>query len=109
MQHQDWENIVFNKKSEQLAKEENLRKHNAPGTAKFRELDSEDPPALEKVKNSTSMAIQKARQAKKMTQKDLANLLNIQASVISEYESGNATPNRQLLSKISKVLGVKIV
>ena len=109
MQHQDWENIVFNKKSEQLAKEENLRKHNAPGTAKFRELDSEDPPALEKVKNSTSRAIQKARQAKKMTQKDLANLLNIQASVISEYESGNATPNRQLLSKISKVLGVKIV
>ena len=55
------------------------------------------------------MAIQKARQAKKMTQKELAILLNIQASVISEYECGNAIPNRQLLSKISKVLGVKIV
>ncbi len=109
MHHQDWENIVFNKKSEDLAKQEILRKHNPPGTAKFRELDSEDPPAPEKVKNSTSMAIQKARQAKKMTQKDLAILLNIQACVISEYESGNATPNRQILSKISKVLGVKII
>jgi putative transcription factor len=85
------------------------RKHNPPGTARFRELDSENPPPPEKMKVSTQICIQKARQATKMTQKEVAIKMNIQASVINDYESGKAIPNRQVLIKLGQILGVKLI
>jgi putative transcription factor len=54
------------------------------------------------------MAIQQARQAKKLTQKELAGQLAVQASVINDYESGRAIPNPQLISKLERVLGVRL-
>ncbi|ETI24883.1 hypothetical protein G647_04253 [Cladophialophora carrionii CBS 160.54] len=44
----------------------------------------------------------------KMTQKDLANKVNTQASVIQAYENGSAIPDQQLLAKLERVLGVKL-
>jgi putative transcription factor len=44
----------------------------------------------------------------KMTQKDLANKVNTQASVIQAYENGSATPDQQLLAKLERVLGIKL-
>jgi transcriptional regulator with XRE-family HTH domain len=57
------------------------------------------------VSQDLRMAIQQARQAKKLTQKELANQLMIQASVINDYESGRAVPNPQLISKLERALG----
>jgi putative transcription factor len=54
------------------------------------------------------MAIQQARQAKGLTRKELAIGLNIQASVVADYECGKAIPNRQLLGSIGRFLGVKL-
>ncbi len=50
-----------------------------------------------------------ARNAKKLTQKQLANMMNIQQSVIASYENGKAIPDNQILQKIAKTLGVKFV
>ena len=85
------------------------RKHNPPGTARFRELDSENPPPPEKMKVSTQICIQKARQANKMTQRELAIKLNMQTCIINNYESGKAIPNRQILIKLGQILGVKLI
>ena len=43
-----------------------------------------------------------------MTQKDLAVRINEKPSVIQEYESGKAIPHAQILSKMERVLGVKL-
>lgn len=49
----------------------------------------------------------KARQAKKMTQKQLAQQCQLQVSVIQSYENGKAIPNGQIISKLSRVLGTR--
>lgn len=107
MSNQDWEPVVW-KRQEKPSKEENKKYQNPPGTASFRALDSEDPPAPEKVSVDVRMAIQKARVAKKMSQKDLAKILNMQANLINDYESGKAVPNRQILNRIGQALSVKL-
>lgn len=54
-----------------------------------------------------SQRIIKARCAKKLTQDALAKHLNINVSIIKEYETGKAIVNHQLLQKICRVLSIK--
>ena len=103
MNHQDWEKVVFKKSETRIS-----QKQNPAGTKEFRVLDSEDPLAPKKIDNSTAMAIQQARQSKGLTRKELAIALNIQASVVADYECGKAIPNRQVLGSIGRFLGVKL-
>ena len=72
-------------------------------------LDAE----TEELKHSTvDMAvgklIQKGRQAKGMTQKDLATKMNEKPQIVMEYESGKAIPNQTILSKMERILGMKL-
>eukprot|EP00002_Diphylleia_rotans_P009076 TRINITY_DN19090_c0_g1_i1.p1 TRINITY_DN19090_c0_g1~~TRINITY_DN19090_c0_g1_i1.p1 ORF type:complete len:133 (+),score=36.00 TRINITY_DN19090_c0_g1_i1:66-464(+) len=53
-------------------------------------------------------SIQQARQAKNMTQKELAVLINEKQSVVNDYESGRAIPNSQIINKMEKALGKKL-
>ena len=53
-------------------------------------------------------ALQKARSAKGMTQRQLAQLIREKPSVINDYEAGRALPDNGLLSRIEKVLGSKL-
>lgn len=58
---------------------------------------------------SVSKAIQQARQAKGLTQKDLATKINEKPSVVNDYEGGKAlNPNQQILMKLERALGVKL-
>ena len=43
-----------------------------------------------------------------MTQKDLATAVNAKPSDIADLEAGKAVPNQQLLSKIERIVGVKL-
>jgi ribosome-binding protein aMBF1 (putative translation factor) len=49
-----------------------------------------------------------ARTAKKMSQKDVANKLNIQVSDFQKIENGTMKRNGELLNRLGKVLGVKL-
>ena len=64
------------------------------------------PPA--RVPPSLGKLIGQARQAKSMTQKDLSTRINEKPNVVSEYETGRAIPNPQILGKMERVLGVKL-
>lgn len=64
------------------------------------------PPA--KIDMSVGRAIQKGRQDKGLTQKDLASKVNEKPNVINDYEAGRAVPNQQLLGKIERAVGVKL-
>lgn len=50
--------------------------------------------------------IQQARTSKNMTQKDLAQKLNVKQPIIRDYENGTAVTDSQLLSKIKRILGL---
>lgn len=73
-----------------------------------RKLEETDELKHNRVDKSLSKAIQQARMAKKLTQKDLATAINEKPQVIAEYESGKAIPNGQIIVKIEKKLGCKL-
>ncbi|XP_074545789.1 endothelial differentiation-related factor 1 homolog [Halichoeres trimaculatus] len=52
--------------------------------------------------------IQQGRQAKGLTQKDLATKINEKPQVIADYECGRAIPNNQVMGKIERAIGMKL-
>jgi len=60
------------------------------------------------VSTDLKQAMIKARNAKGLTQKQLAQQLNMQPQVINEYESGKAIPNNAVIAKIERHLGAKL-
>ena len=54
------------------------------------------------------LAIQQARLAKKMTQKDLALAIMEKPTLINDYEAGRAIPNGNILSKLDRALNVRL-
>ena len=73
-----------------------------------RKLEESEDLKHKTVNKSLSKAIQQARMAKKMTQKDLATAINEKPQVIAEYENGKAIPNGQIIVKIERKLGCKL-
>lgn len=59
-----------------------------------------------KVSYDLKMQIQKARQAKNMTQKQVAEKCQLPVQVIKNYEAGIGIPNSEYLTLIGRVLGV---
>ncbi|KAF9475661.1 MBF1-domain-containing protein [Pholiota conissans] len=83
--------------------------HQGTDHQRIAKLDRENevaPPA--KIAPSVGRAMQDARLALKLTQKDVAQKVNEKPSVIQEYESSNAIPNPQILGKLERALGVKL-
>jgi putative transcription factor len=62
----------------------------------------------EHVSSELKKQIMAARLAKKLTQAQLAQQINERPQTVQEYESGKAIPNGQVLSKMSRVLGVTL-
>ncbi|RZB75616.1 Multiprotein-bridging factor 1a [Glycine soja] len=62
----------------------------------------------EKVPTELKKAIMQARMDKKLTQSQLAQLINKKPQVIQEYESGKAILNQHIIGKLGKVLGAKL-
>ena len=107
---QDWTPVVFKKKSGVTTKPA-LR----PGTGSSLEnvgvyaaASDDDAKKTKYVVKSTSDAIRTARCEKKLTQKELAQKCNMDASIISELERGGCVYNPAHINKIQSVLGTKI-
>eukprot|EP00878_Enallax_costatus_P021314 GHUV01022560.1.p1 GENE.GHUV01022560.1~~GHUV01022560.1.p1 ORF type:complete len:139 (+),score=38.14 GHUV01022560.1:94-510(+) len=62
----------------------------------------------ERVSTELKKQITQARTEKKLTQAQLGQLINEKPQIIQDYESGKAIPNPQVLSKLSRVLGVTL-
>jgi putative transcription factor len=115
--HQDWDTVVLRKSAKQL-KKQNSNKNNdkrvsnkKPNSNKLETkkivADDGEVNALDKVSHSLKIQIQKARNAKGLTQKELAIKLQLPVTTIRDYENGKAIPNGALISKIGRKLGVK--
>jgi len=127
MKGQDWSTVSFGKPAaatpakqadavKQARREGGAvlteRKHNGGVTnagLSARALDAE----TEELKHQTvssdlRTAIMKARAAKGLTQKQLAQSLNLQPAVIAEYERGTAIPNNAVIARIEKAVGARL-
>eukprot|EP01006_Ploeotia_vitrea_P039451 TRINITY_DN66350_c7_g1_i1.p1 TRINITY_DN66350_c7_g1~~TRINITY_DN66350_c7_g1_i1.p1 ORF type:complete len:141 (-),score=71.74 TRINITY_DN66350_c7_g1_i1:49-471(-) len=127
MSYQDWKPVVLTKNRKSapkggaaLASAQNSGQvqtqkkwaaglNHAPSVHNARRLDEETETFKHvRVTHSFKVALMKARQAKKLTQAQLAQKLNVKQTVINEYESGKAIPNGQIINKLNRVLGVKL-
>ena len=124
-EHQDWKQVTLKPKasvnktqnSQDVVKaKEPAKKYNAGkntqqssvnGAKIERTFDSEDY-EIPHVSHNLKMQIQKARQEKNMTQKQLAFACNFPETVIKNYENGTAVPKSAEINKMSKVLDVKL-
>ena len=61
-----------------------------------------------KVSMDVGKLIQKGRQAKNMTQKELATKICEKPQVVTEYEQGKAVPNNAILAKMERALEMKL-
>ena len=70
--------------------------------------EGEGPLVQKEVSKKVSLEIQKARQQKGWTQKELALKISERPQVVADYEAGRAVPSQQILAKLERALGVKL-
>lgn len=70
--------------------------------------DGDDTKKTKYIAKVTSDAVRQARCEKKLTQKELAQKCNMDASIVAEIERGGCVYNAGHVNKIQTVLGVKI-
>ncbi|KAJ7285518.1 hypothetical protein O6H91_21G065700 [Diphasiastrum complanatum] len=128
---QDWEPVVLHKKAVRASEARDPKAVNAalrqggvvqtikkfdggqnkkPATSlNTRKVDEEtEPLAHEKAAAEVRHILQKARLDKKLTQAQLAQLINEKSQVVQDYEAGKAICNQQVLAKMERVLEVKL-
>ena len=77
-------------------------------TNNFRKLEEDDSLSHQILSHDFKIAMQKGRIAKKLTQKELAIMMNEKVDVVNQYESGKAIPNNQFIAKIERILSCKL-
>ena len=116
--HQDWKPVTLHrnytanevlKKAQRTGTSTSVDKQTNPGIVNSKKLDNETE-TFNIVKSGLTMGkqIQQGRTDKKLTQKQLATMLNEKPQVIQQYENGQAIPNPQIINKLQKALGVKL-
>lgn len=99
---QDWETVI-------LTKPKPVSKNiNSNETIKPSNKDENEIIKPKKIDYNLKKTIQQARLNKKMTQKNLANTMNVSVQTIVNYENGKAIPNNLFISKLEKKLNVKL-
>uniref|UniRef100_A0A6C0EMG0 HTH cro/C1-type domain-containing protein n=1 Tax=viral metagenome TaxID=1070528 RepID=A0A6C0EMG0_9ZZZZ len=102
MEHQDWKPVVLKKA------EKPVHIEHKSGFKQHKNLDSNDPDAPKTIDLETARRIQQARMEKKLTQKQLAQRINVKPALIQSYEQGKAIPDHAVLNKITRTLGIKL-
>ncbi|CAN8066612.1 unnamed protein product [Agarophyton chilense] len=121
MSQQDWDKVVIRPKASSSKKPEAgaggaptekkfaAGSNSKRGDANMSKLDADTENLSHKrVGLALGKAIQKARMQKKMTQADLAKIVNEKPAVVNQYENGKAIPNGQIIAKIERALGAKL-
>ena len=106
-EHQDWKPVTFVKRKEHTPKEKSEKQRTNEAAAHMSKLESEDyrPPKPEKI---LGKALQQARTAKKMSQKDLATKLNTKPQSVQQWEAGKQVIPGQYINTINRFLGINL-
>ena len=118
MNHQDWKEVTFTKNLSQdkqhLSRQHRQgntvakkKVHNSEHSAKMHKLDNETETfKLQKVDPKVAKQLQQARCSMGLSQKDLANKVNLPVKTIVAYENGKAVVDHKILNKLKRTLKV---
>ncbi len=104
MEHQDWAPkylINPNAKPNSVKNEPKIPRSNMPNFKKELLVEG-DIPAIKYIDKEFSKKLVKCRSDLKLTQKEVANKLNVNVSVITDCENGKAIYNPVLITKFKK-------
>lgn len=103
MQHQDWKTVYI--KSNKTTHPHKHKSQQTYNVEKHIENNIDNGKMkIQKVDREKSLSIQQKRLSKGLTQKDLANKLNIPIKILNDIESGKGSKNSQILNKINNFL-----
>tara|TARA_R110001599_G_scaffold101423_1_gene259409 strand:- start:335 stop:658 length:324 start_codon:yes stop_codon:yes gene_type:complete len=105
LEHQNWDTIYFKLDQHNKEKKEDKLKNKKGPSDSLSKTDL-DTFKNKKVDANFSKKIIQSRNKKNLTQKQLAQMINVKPSVINEYESGKAIPNPAILNKLKRTLGI---
>lgn len=113
--HQDWTPVVMKKKSNLIKKElipktqvskETKTETGRPAWSIEKQVDDENSKPVNYVSTDVAKEIIAGRVQMKLTQKQLAQKLNIQEKEIKDIESSKAVLNKGLISRIKRTLNI---
>lgn len=111
MQGQDWNQVVFNKHKPRPVVDQPINKATiSESTGKpvwkvEKAIENGENP-IKYVNADDAKKIVQGRVAAKLTQKQLAMKINMQEKDIKDIESSKAVENKQVLSRVFRVLGI---
>jgi ribosome-binding protein aMBF1 (putative translation factor) len=113
MSHQDWQTITFSKKTKPSQNNDTTSKKppvNILANKIENKVDNTDERLVIKTIDTNAVkAITKARIELGLSQKELANKINVSDAVIKSIEQNKEPNNTQLLTKLQKVLKIKLL
>ena len=111
MEHQDWKTVAWSKKPGIDKVKKNKDESKKSSDVKTAQLlsDATDAMPLAKISKFVAQQIIDGRCAKKLTRSALAKQINEKESVIADYETCTVNVNQQILNKIGRALGIKIL
>ena len=101
MEHQDWKPLIINKKNN---KNEEKKQYIKTKEQKLKESEENGNLSHKKMDLEFGKSLQKYRLSQNMTQKDIAQKLNISFKDINEIENGKMKHNGQLMGKIKRLM-----
>ena len=118
MEHQNWNYSVLSKNTK-ISSKKLAKNHSAKGNveiirktgtygSKMSKILEKDEIGVPKLSLQFKIAMVQARNAKGLTQKELAHKIAVKDTIIKSYENGKAVPQNNIIQKIEKVLGVKL-
>ena len=111
MEHQDYKEVDIGNKNLKKPLEKNIVYKNSVDLHRIKIENEQENFTILKIPKEISKEISEARNLKKITQKDMANRLNISKDIINNIENGKANydpSTKENINKIQKFLGIKL-
>jgi ribosome-binding protein aMBF1 (putative translation factor) len=104
MEHQDWDTVYVTPKKKNNQTEDKKKPYVKSKEQKMNEKEEEGKLSHKKMDSEFGKSLQKYRLSQNMTQKDIAQKLNIPVKDINEIESGKMKHNGVLMGKIKRLM-----
>ena len=104
MDHQDWDIKIIKPKKSNNQEGDKKKQYVKSKEQKMNESEESGKLSHKKMDIEFGKTLQKYRLSQNMTQKDIAQKLNIPAKDINEIESGKMKHNGQLMGKIKRLM-----
>lgn len=102
--HQDWNTVYVHLDKKKNNEQKESKKTKGPNDKTKLDYTHGEEFKTKKVNLNLSTEIRTRRNLKGMTQKELAQKINVKPAIINDYESGKAVPDSKIINKIKKIL-----